>query len=77
MSEYAYRILPKKEHEHWDNFVSKHQGTTTNYVRSILGEEVNELDFYQTYHKFHAREKVGNKRARKLFNFLKDFNWIK
>ncbi len=77
MNEYAYRILPKKDHGHWDKFSSKHQTSTTNYVRSILGEEVNESEFYQTYNKFHIREKVGNKRARKLFKFLKDFKWIK
>ena len=69
--------LPKGEKEHWQQFIKIHSPKTVNYVYSILGDKVEEKEFYDVYHNFHPKGKIGNHYAKKLFSFIKKVKWIK
>ena len=78
----AYKILLKDQHSHWDNFKKAHGEKTVNYVRSILGDQVNEDEFVKVYSKLSTatkKTKAGNRKkspsyrrqtARDTFDFL-------
>lgn len=70
-------VLPKEQHEYWQEFVKKHHIATVNYIYSILGSKVEDSEFFQVYHNFHPMSKTGNYQARKLLRFLKKIKWIK
>lgn len=77
MFEDIKKLLPKKEWKTWEGFIKIHNPKTVNYVYSILGDKIDDEEFYQIHHRFHPKSKKGNHKSRKLLKYLKKVKWIK
>jgi cell division protein FtsI/penicillin-binding protein 2 len=76
--EEAYKRLPKSEHIHWDKFKKVHSEKTVNYIQYILGEKVDEKEFLEVYKRIgKIAGKGAGSRGRRIYAFLKKYNWIK
>lgn len=77
--EEAYKVLNKSEHIHWDKFKKLHSTGIVNFVNSILGEEIEETLFIETYSKLTSRQNRPSRRksrGKKMYKFLKKYGWI-
>ena len=74
-------MLPKGEQPYWNVFKSYHSQPITNFVSSILGEEISREEFLETYLKLSLskvkKNWVKKQRASQLYIRMIKYKWIK
>jgi hypothetical protein len=72
----AYKILPKDQHQYWDNFKKLRSEKVVNYVRSILLDEV-ELSRFIVVMRRLSTSRVSPSAVKKTYQWLQKWKWIK